>query len=57
MPFRVRKHWTGGFGLRPWSRRIDWQRKSAFYEILADRLILKTFDFRTNFFLFRNELI
>ena len=55
MQFRVRKHWTGGFGLRPWSRRIDWQRKSAFYEILADRLILKTFDFRTNFFYFETN--
>ena len=32
-------------------RRIDSERKSSFDEILADRLILETFDFRTNFFI------
>ena len=38
-----------------WVRRIDSERKSSFDEILGDRLILETFDFRINFFYFETN--
>ena len=51
MQFRFRELWTKHVtSVRSvWVRWID--SESSFDEILADRLILETFDFRTNFFI------